>query len=61
MYLYLGVRHFFAIICLSNVKGDAMKQYHGRYISIRCQNGWENYLESSDVIYQADGIGLILQ
>ena len=43
------------------LKGDAMKQYRGRHISIRCQNGWANYLGSSDVIYQADGIGLILQ
>ena len=43
------------------IKGDAIKQYHGRHISMRCQNGRAKYLGSSDGMSWAGGIVLVLQ
>ena len=43
------------------IKGDAMKQYHGSHISMRCRNRRADYLGSSDGMSSAGGIGLLLQ
>ena len=49
------------LIACPVIKGDAMKQSHGRHISMRCRNGRANYLRSSDGMSRAGGIGLVLQ
>ena len=43
------------------IRWDAMKKYHGRHISMHCQNIRANYLGSSDGMSRAGGIGLVLQ
>ena len=61
MDLYLGVRHFFAFLCLSSDKRRrygiiSWKTYFNAFSKQR-----EKYLGSSDVMSRAGGIGLVLQ
>ena len=61
MYLYLGVRDFFAFPCLSSDKKRHYEKSHGIHITIHFQNVRENYLGFIDGMSQAGEIGLVLQ
>ena len=43
------------------IRGDAMKQYHGRHISMHCQKLKANYLGSIDGMSRVGGKCFVLQ